>query len=97
MTQRNRFTAWAAPIIGAGLVCATMLGGPAEARLSEPGVGGPISGGFFQGLPVRAQNPAARTAAPETTGVAGANCYVVRQVVRDRLGASQLRTLRVCE
>jgi hypothetical protein len=70
---------------------------PAEARLSDPGMGGPMSGGFFQGLPVRAQAAAARPGESELTGVAGGNCYVLRQVIRDRLGASSLRTVRVCE
>jgi hypothetical protein len=70
---------------------------PAEARLHDPGIGGPISGGSFQGLPVRAQAPAARPSERGLTGVVGENCYVLRQVVRDRLGASLLRTVRVCE
>jgi hypothetical protein len=73
------------------------LSAPAQARLHDPGIGGPISGGSFQGLPVRAQAPAARSAEQGLTGVVGDNCYMVRQVVRDRLGASLLRTVRVCE
>jgi len=69
---------------------------PAEARLSDPGVGGPISGGFFQGLAV---GPEARTrrSDSELTGVAGTDCYVRQEVVRDRLGASVLRKVRICE
>jgi hypothetical protein len=77
----------------AGALAAAAM--PAEARLSDPGIGGPMSGGFFQGLPV---GPEARARSEsELTGVAGANCYVLRQVVRDRLGASLLRTVRICE
>ena len=69
---------------------------PAEARLSDPGVGGPMSGGFFQGLAVgpEARN---RRSDSEMTGVAGTDCYVRQQVVRDRLGASVLRKVRICE
>jgi hypothetical protein len=55
-----------------------------------------MSGGLFQGLPVRAE-ARARPSDSELTGVAGANCYVLRQVVRDRLGASSLRIVRICE
>ena len=69
---------------------------PAEARLSHPTIGGPISDGFFQGMPVRVE-ARARLSELELTGVAGANCYVLRQVVHDRLGASFLRTVRICE
>ena len=69
---------------------------PAEARLSHPTIGGPISGGFFQGMPVRVE-ARARLSELGLTGVAGANCHVLRQVVRDRLGASFLRTVRICE
>jgi hypothetical protein len=79
----------------AGVVLTTAM--PAEARLHQPGIGGPISGGSFQGLPVRAQAPAARPSERGLSGVVGENCYVVRQVVRDRLGASLLRSVRVCE
>ena len=75
------------------LAAATM---PAEARLSDPGIGGPMSGGFFRGLPV-APEARARRSESELTGVAENNCYVLRQVVRDRLGASFLRTVRICE
>ena len=82
-------------------IATLVLGGtlaaiPAEARLSHPTIGGPISGGFFQGMPVRVE-ARARLSESELTGVAGANCYVLRQVVRDRLGASFLRTVRICE
>ena len=69
---------------------------PAEARVSDPGIGGPISSGFFRGLPI-APEARARRSESELTGVAGNDCYVLRQVVRDRLGASFLRTVRVCE
>jgi len=85
------------------LIATLALGGtlaaaaiPAEARLSHPTIGGPISGGFFQGMPVRVE-ARARLSESELTGVAGANCHVLRQVVRDRLGASFLRTVRICE
>ena len=76
-------------VLGGTLAAAAI---PAEARLSHPTIGGPISGGFFQGMPVRVE-----ARARELTGVAGANCHVLRQVVRDRLGASFLRTVRICE
>ena len=69
---------------------------PAEARLSHPTIGGPISDGFFQGMPVRVE-ARARLSESELTGVAGADCHDQRQAVRDRLGASVLRTVRVCE
>ena len=41
-------------------IATLVLGGtlaaiPAEARLSHPTIGGPISGGFFQGMPVRVE------------------------------------------
>ena len=83
----------------AGLAFAGALLGtlPAEARLSAPAIGGPASGGFFQGLPVRVQAPTPRPTDAELTGMADGNCYVLRQVVRDRLGASSLRSVRVCE
>ena len=70
---------------------------PAEARIADPGTGGAISGGFFHGLPVRAKAPAVRPSDPELTGVAGSNCYTLRQSVQDRLGGTQLRTVRVCD
>lgn len=73
------------------------LGSAAEARLRDPGQGGPISGGFFSGLPVRVQSPLARPSDAELTGIAGDNCHVLRQVVRDRMGGTMLRTVRVCE
>lgn len=73
------------------------LGLPAEARLRDPGAGGPISGGFFSGLPVRVQAPPARPGDAELTGIAGDSCQVLRQVVRDRMGGTMLRTVRVCE
>ena len=79
-------------VLGGTLVAAAI---PAEARLSHPTIGGPISDGFFQ-VPVRVEARARRSEL-ELTGVAGANCYVLRQVVRDRLGASFLRTVRICE
>jgi hypothetical protein len=79
-------------VLGGTLAAAAI---PAEARLSHPTIGGPISGGFFQGMPVRVE-ARARLSESELTGVAGAN-RVLRQVVRDRLGASFLRTVRICE
>ena len=98
MTILDRFPSGRARIGGLALASALILSAlPAEARLHDPGMGGPMSGGFFQGLPMRAQAPAARSDQSEVTGVAGGNCYVLRQVVRDRLGASFLRTVRVCE
>jgi hypothetical protein len=69
---------------------------PAEARLHDPGLGGPASGGSFNGVAVRPQAPTTGSSAAEPTGLAG-NCYTLRQVVRDRLGASFLRSVRVCE
>ena len=80
-------------VLGGTLVAAAI---PAEARLSPPPMAGPMSGGLFQGVPIR---PAAqaRLSESELTGVADANCHVVRQVVRDRLGASFLRTVQICE
>ena len=44
-----------------------------------------------QGMPVRVE-ARARLSESELTGVAGANCYVLRQVVRDRLGARDVAT-----
>jgi hypothetical protein len=98
MRLTGRFRSYRAFRI-AGLAFAGALGAaamPAEARLSDPGIGGPMSGGFFQGLPV-GSDARARRSESELTGVVGANCYVLRQVVRDRLGASLLRTVRICE
>jgi hypothetical protein len=80
-------------VLGGTLAAAAV---PGEARLSPPTIGGPMSGGFFQGMPVRTETRG-RPSESELTGVAGANCYVLRQVVRDRLGASFLRTVRICE
>jgi len=85
---------WIPGLAFAGALAAAAM--PAEARLSDSGIGGPMSGGLFQGLPVRAE-ARARPSDSELTGVAGANCYVLRQVVRDRLGASSLRIVRICE
>lgn len=90
---RSRIRIGAFALAGAMLTLAL----PAEARLRDPGQGGPISGGFFQGLPVRVQAPATRASDAELTGIAGDNCYVVRQAVRDRMGGTMLRTIRVCE
>ena len=98
LDRGSRSPARLATLALAGALLALAM--PAEARLHDPGIGGPISGGSFQGLPVRAQAPAARTSERGLRGlrgVVGENCYVVRQVVRDRLGATQLRTVRVCE
>jgi hypothetical protein len=83
----------AALVLGGALAAAAM---PAEARLSPPPMTGPMSGGLFQGVPVRAA-ARARLSESELTGVADANCHVVRQVVRDRLGASFLREVQICE
>jgi hypothetical protein len=89
--------------IRAARLAALLLGGmlvggamPAEARLSDPPIGGPMSGGFFRGVPMRVAAQA-RVSESELTGVAGANCHLVRQVVRDRLGASFLRTVQICD
>ena len=57
--------------LAAALVVTAM---PAEARLTDPGYGGSLSGGYFHGLPVRASAPSARPSDPEISGVAGANC-----------------------
>jgi hypothetical protein len=75
----------------------TILVVPAQARLADPGSGGALSGGYFHGLPVRAKAPAVRASDPEVTGMAGDNCYTQRQTVRDRLGGTLLRTVRVCD
>ena len=42
----------AALVLGGTLVAAAI---PAEACLSHPTIGGPISDGFFQGMPVRVE------------------------------------------
>jgi hypothetical protein len=98
MTIQDRSRRGLARIAGLALAGAFVaFAMPAEARLSDPGIGGPMSGGFFQGLPVRVQAPATRPGESELTGIADGNCYVLRQVVRDRLGASSLRSVRVCE
>lgn len=83
----------AALVLGGALIAAAI---PAEARLNPPPMAGPMSGGLFQGVPIR---PAAqaRLSESELTGVADANCHAVRQVVRDRLGASFLRTVTICD
>lgn len=70
---------------------------PAQARLSDSVPGGAVSGGFFHGLPIRTQAQTVRPNDPELTGVAGDNCYTLRQTVQDRLGGTLLRTVRVCE
>jgi hypothetical protein len=80
--------------LSAALVLTAM---PAEARLSDPGYGGSLSGGYFHGLPVRASAPPARPSDPEISGVAGANCRILRQTVQDRIGGTVLRTLQVCD
>lgn len=92
-TTSSRVRVGVLAVAGAMLTLAV----PAEARLRDPGQGGPISAGFFHGLPVRVQAPAARPSDPELTGVAGNNCYVLKQMVRDRMGGTMLRTVRVCE
>ena len=78
-----------------------LLGGalfiaPAQARLQEPGYGGPLSGGTFSGLPIR-QESVARPADPEVTGVANDSCYTLRQQARDRFGVLIVRTAQICE
>jgi hypothetical protein len=80
--------------LAAALVLMAM---PAEARLTDPGYGGGLSGGYFHGLPVRATAPSARPSDPEISGVAGANCRVLRQAVQDRIGGTVLRTVEVCD
>ena len=90
--RNPRFALAGALALGLAALCA-----PAEARIADPGAGGALSGGFFHGLPVRAEKPA-RPAEPEVTGVAGDHrCTTLRQTVQDRLGGTQLRTVRVCE
>jgi hypothetical protein len=83
----------AALVIGGALAATAM---PAEARLSPLPIGGPMAGGLFQGVPVRAA-ARPRLSKSEPTGVAGASCHVLRQIVRDRFGANVLRTVQVCE
>ena len=98
MTILDRSPRRSARIAGlafAGALLARTL--PAEARLTRPRSAARASGGFFQGLPVRVQAPTPRPTDAGLTGVADGNCYVLRQVVRDRLGASSLRSVRVCE
>jgi hypothetical protein len=96
--DRNAETRTARRLALAGFALAlATLSLPAQARIADPGTGGAISGGFFHGLPVRAKAPAVRPSDPEITGVAGSNCYALRQTVQDRLGGTQLRTVRVCE
>ena len=80
--------------LSAALVLMAM---PAEARLTDPGYGGSLSGGYFHGLPVRASAPPARPSDPEISGVAGANCRILRQTVQDRIGGTVLRTVQVCD
>ena len=77
-------------VLGGALALAAM---PAQARLNPPATVGPMSGGFFRGVPVRA---ASEAQVSESEGVA-ANCYPLHQVVRDRLGATFVRTVQVCE
>jgi hypothetical protein len=48
-------------VLGGTLVAAAI---PAEARLSHPTIGGPISDGFFQGMPVRVE----ASGSPERVG-----------------------------
>jgi hypothetical protein len=81
-------------VLAAALVLMAM---PAEARLTDPGFGGSLSGGYFHGLPVRASAPSTRPSDPEISGVAGANCRILRQAVQDRIGGTVLRTVEVCD
>ncbi|HEX8165121.1 MAG TPA: hypothetical protein VF601_04955 [Beijerinckiaceae bacterium] len=84
-------------LAGAFALALVGLAAPAQARLADPGAGGALSGGYFHGLPVRAQAQATRPSDPELTGVAGDSCRTLRQTVQDRLGGTVLRTVRVCE
>ena len=83
-------------LAGAFALALAALAAPAEARLADPGAGGALSGGYFHGLPIRAEKPAARPD-PEVTGIAADHCRTLRQTVQDRLGGTLLRTVRVCE
>lgn len=69
---------------------------PAEARLPDAaGVSGPLSGGVYEGIPIRPQTAASRRNEVEA-GLAS-HCYTVRQTVRDRLGAMTVRRVEVCD
>jgi hypothetical protein len=97
MTILNHSLRASARITAFALAGALLTAFPAEARLHDPGLGGPFSDGSFNGLAVRRQAaPTTGPSAAEPTGLAG-NCYTLRQVVRDRLDASFLRSVRVCE
>ena len=83
--------------IAALAVAGALIGfsAPAQARLPDLAVNGPLSGGVYQGVPIRPQTAAARRNEVEV-GLVG-ECYTVRQTVRDRLGAMTVRRVQVCE
>ena len=70
---------------------------PASAKLSDPGQGGVISGGFFRGLPLGPQSAAASRDRVEATEIVGETCYLVPSRVVTERGEVTVRLARMCE
>jgi hypothetical protein len=84
-------------LCGFALASAVLLTAlPAQARINHPGIGGALSGGYFHGLPVRAQAPVTRAGDAEISGVAGGSCVTLRRPVQDPLGGTSVRAVRIC-
>jgi hypothetical protein len=66
---------------------------PALARLPEPGLAGPISGGRFGGVSLSPTTTSSRRGA-QPAEVADKDCYLVREDIPNRTGA--FRVLRFC-
>jgi hypothetical protein len=95
MTNSRKFFVNVA--IGGGML--VLLAAPAQARLHNPGYGGPASGGAFHGIPIRQPAATSRSGEREISGMArdGGECRIIRQQVRDRLGGLNVRAVRVCD
>ncbi len=78
------------------LAAAAGFAGAAQAKILEPAYQGPMSGGFFHGLPIRPDTVASRPAASETVEV-GENCYTVRRMARNAGGRTTAQNTQVCE
>ncbi len=86
-------TALGALAIG-GLVFAAA---PASAKLSEPGAGNLIAGGYFRGLPLGPKSASAGQDRVGPSEVVGDACYLVPSRVADERGRVTTRLVRMCE
>ena len=71
--------------------------GPALAKLSDPGQGSVISGGFFRGLPLGPKSAAAQPDRVEATEIVGETCILVPSRVANERGGATVRLVRMCE